>query len=94
MWVFSSDETVDVGGLQFLDTPKIIQQPLGPPELAPDVPRAGHSASPRASAIFLKSGEQCSKGLYNVFHYAHMVLSQILSRCFRDHTPGFRAMNI
>jgi len=23
-----------------------------------------------------------------------MVLSQILSRCFRDHTPGFRAMNI
>ena len=23
-----------------------------------------------------------------------VVLSQILSRCFRDHTPGFRAMNI
>ena len=29
-----------------------------------------------------------------VFHYTHLVLSQILSRCFRDHTPGFRAMNI
>ena len=85
-------------GSAILGHAKIIQQPLGPPELALDVPRAGHSASPRASAIFLKSGEQCSKGLYNhiynVFHYAHMVLSQILSRCFRDHTPGFRAMNI
>ena len=30
----------------------------------------------------------------SVFHYTHIVLSQILSRCFRDHTPGFRAMNI
>ena len=30
----------------------------------------------------------------SVFHYTHLVLSQILSRCFRDHTPGFRAMNI
>ena len=30
----------------------------------------------------------------SVFHYTHMVILQILSRCFRDHTPGFRAMNI
>ena len=47
--------------------------------------------------------ERCSKGLvYSIiFHYTiytlfilTVVLSQILSRCFRDHTPGFRAMNI